>query len=136
MKIRKGFISNSSSTSFVIDYYVEKKDRTSLKEVKETVDRIIKAYNIIYKTKLQKKRTFTIGKITDEIIKARIDFEREYAYDDKGEWGPQPISKDRKKAIENQKGKIIINSVEDNSIPYLMQEMIENVLNADKWHWG
>jgi hypothetical protein len=142
MKIRKGFISNSSSTSFVIDYWTEdkkkrKSKRKSISEVRKTLDRIVRAYNIINQTRAQKIRMFKIGYVTDEIIKARCDYEREYDYNKKGDWVRMPLSAQQRKQIQSQKGKIIINSVKDNSIPYQIQEIIEMVFSHfERWHWG
>lgn len=133
MKVRSGFVSNSSSTSFIVNFYDKK---ISTNEVKATMDRIIRAYNIADNKRLQKKRTFTIGRVTDEMIKIRCDFQREYGYNKKHEWVRLPLSSRERKLIKEQKGKIVINSVEDNSIPYLMQEMIYCILDTEKWHWG
>ncbi len=131
MKIRNGFVSNSSSSSFVLDYHTDKKkDITSLKKVKEILNKLVEMEKL-FNSKIKFEDIFNLNFDADnmgveakeiDIIKTRKEWE-DNLYTEKTDF-------------EKCKGKIIIHSAEDNSIPYWMKEFLEYKLNAKYWHWG
>jgi len=135
MKIRNGFISNSSSTSFIVDYWNNSKKEFTIKEVKEITDRAVKAYNLLMNSSINKGDIMKVGIVDDELIKEKKEYatERELIND---KWVEIPLTGEQINAIEEQKGKIVIHTKKDNSIPYVLSEMIDALLHTDRWHWG
>jgi len=135
MKIRNGFISNSSSTSFIVDYWNNSKKEFTIKEVKEITDRAVKAYNLLMNSSINKGDIMKIGIVDDKLIKEKKEHttERELIND---KWVEIPLTGEQINAIEEQKGKIVIHTKKDNSIPYVLSEMIDALLHTDRWHWG
>ena len=120
MKIRKGFISNSSSSSFICDYYLFYEKTYTVEETKKILQKIIDFYNDIEGLNLSFEEIFQqpyIGSKKD--VKKLDDF---FGREDS-----------RHKRANN---KIIINSIKDNSIPYLMIGIIEAKFDAFRFHLG
>ena len=111
MKIRSGFVSNSSSSSFICDTHM------SPGEVEYKLRELLDFYNKMF------ERCFEFEEVFEEPFR-----------DDTGIW---------KKEIEDYiagsietKGKIIINSRSDNSIPWEIVDFIENLFNGYRIHLG
>jgi len=111
MKIRRGYVSNSSSSSFVCS------TKMSVDEVREKLEKMVEFLNEFDDENL----TF------DEIFRDPFIADEEYCG---GEWA------DHYPTIKNSKGKIIIESAWNSSIPYEMFEFIENKFEAIRCHLG
>lgn len=111
MKIREGFVSNSSSSSFVCSTDM------SVDEVREKLEKMVEFLN-----------DFNDGFLTfDDVFRDPFIADEEYC---SGEWA------DYYPTIKNSKGKMIIESAGDNSIPYEMFDLIEDRFNAVRCHLG
>ena len=111
MKIRNGFVSNSSSSSFICD------TKMSVEEVRDKLQKIVEFYN----------------DMTDERLMFDEVFHEPFVSDDSycnSSWA------DHYYAMKESKGKIIIESAGDNSIPYLLMDFIESIFDADRCHLG
>ena len=135
MKIRSGFVSNSSSSSFIVVYWNNSKTEFTIEEVEEITDRAVKAYNLLMNSSINKGDIMKVGIVDDELIKEKKEYatERELI---NYKWVEIPLTGEQIKSIEEQKGKIVIHTKEDNSIPYVLSEMIDALLHTDRWHWG
>jgi len=135
MKIRNGFVSNSSSSSFIVDYWNNSKTEFTTEEVEEITDRAVKAYNLLMNSSINKGDIMKIGIVDDKLIKEKKEYatERELIND---KWIEIPLTREQINSIDEQKGKIVIHTKEDNSIPYVLSEMIDALLHTDRWHWG
>lgn len=126
---RKGFVSNSSSTSFILDgeYY-------SLDKIKEYLKLLVDAENCLEDTDLKLDE---VCKIYEEnsaynILKKIIEYEN---YD--MNYTDSQIETLINNTYEYKKfrGKvIIIDSIEDNSIPWHIQCFLQE--NGYRQHWG
>lgn len=113
MKIRSGFVSNSSSSSFII---AQKK--YSLETIKNYISKLLEAENFIEKTNLS----------LDDICKV-------YEEDSVNQLNSM-IDKYWKEDHIYFEGKIIVvDSTGDNSIPWSIQEALENIA-IQRQHWG
>lgn len=119
MKTRQGFVSNSSSTSFYID-----SSKYSYDKVVEAIKRMLELLSFCENS--SSEDIDSICKVNknvdrDSIISEMRDFYgggREY------EIGHLP------------KNIISVDSIEDNSIPWAVQEFLCEVLGARRQHWG
>jgi len=113
MKIRLGFVANSSSEAFICN------TKFSLSEVKEKLEKIVETYNSLFNTNILFDEMFKYPIILDEKDEKTI-----YIWE---------------QAIGNLKkhyGKIFIESSahDDNSIPFCLLELIEELFEADRYH--
>ncbi len=106
MKIRKGFVSNSSSSSFVITDKVLTEGRIK-SLITSNFD--VSVNDIDY--------AMTFDKVSQEDIEYRRDC---------GDYSK----------LDKHLGSLVINSKEDNSIPWEIQEYIEDELDGIHYHWG
>lgn len=112
MKVRSGFVSNSSSSSFILDA-----SKYNVQQIKDYITKLLEAYSIITKDNLTFK---DICKISEEDSIDRISnvINRYYG---------ETIS---------HKGKILlIDSTHDNSIPWSIQEALIDI-SLYRQHWG
>jgi len=129
MKVRNGFVSNSSSSSFIINA-----NDFSKEKITKYIQLLLNAENFL----------FDNTKILDDIctiyhLKDLTSFWSEYF--DFNYHNNNDISKDdfiKNKLNESKKlypnGVIYIDSVYDNSIPWFVQEALENL--GTRYHWG
>lgn len=110
MKIRTSFVSNSSSSSFVCD------TKMDLTEVRRDLFKMLDFYNDLYKTKMEFEEVFCDPRIGTK--KDDSYLQNDYGFP------------------ESAKGKILIESTSDNSIPYELFELIENRFDARRCHLG
>lgn len=109
MKVRAGFVSNSSSEAFIL------KTRRNVKRIETELRSIIDLYNTISGEKLEFDNMFKLPQIAD-----KVDEEYLKSWDYK-----TPLI-----------GKTIIYSAEDNAIPWVIVEFVAAVYNADRIHLG
>jgi len=108
MKVRVGFVSNSSSASFYINSSMHTKE-----EVRSAI------YDMNAET------GFQISQSTNEEV-AKIISESGY-------FGDASIDSIKSRLPYNC---IVVDSTRDNSIPYEVQEMLEYKFDALRQHWG
>lgn len=131
MKVRRGFVSNSSSTSFVI-------------ETKLSVDKFKEKMEILFKA----LKGFGFGIEGDELeeIMTIYNIDSDMGNDfikTLKEWKSFCDGSDHFDVSFNTKNSIVIDSVYDNSIPEVIQEIIEGlpysvwfVDNVSRYHFG
>jgi len=118
MKNRQGFVSNSSSTSFYIDA-----SKYSCEKVEGAIKRMLDLLSFCENSNSKDiKSVCTIGKEDREAVIQGI---KEF-YD----------CDERKIDIHFPNKIIVVNSVDDNSIPWAVQEFLCEVLGAHRQHWG
>jgi hypothetical protein len=113
MKIRKSFVTNSSSSSFILAVQNGDPDLIEL-ELRAFFDN----YNVLMGT------NWKFDDCVGSVYKYRYTEKR-----DKHDWRYGWECK------END-GKIVINSEGDNSIPYELMNLIESKFNAERYHNG
>lgn len=113
MKIRDGFVSNSSSSSFVCSTDL------SVDQVKTKLDIMVEMYN----------RLFDVEETFDSM------FEYPFVLSQNNIEGYQKMIADYGGASVSV-GNIIINSSDDNSIPWMLHTAIEDLFRANRIHLG
>lgn len=111
MKIRNGFVSNSSSEAFICNTDL------NIKEVKEILQKILNFYNDIFNENITFEETFKNPEICTE---ADLSYLKGWSY----------------KYNKDDLTKVIIYSETDNSIPYCIFDIIENKFGAWRYHLG
>jgi hypothetical protein len=118
MKARNGFVSNSSSTSFIIDA-----SKYSLEKVTNYVQKLLDAQNEINDTATTLAEICFIEK--NDSIKEINKQIKEYYFCDKSQ----------SSIIIHNGPVVIVGSVDDNSIPWTIQEGLEHIA-IRRQHWG
>jgi hypothetical protein len=114
MKIRTGFISNSSTSCFICGRWG--KLEHSIDEIVEILKKMLDFYNDLEGTEYSFDSVFEMPKMAD-----RGDIEK------LGHWDVD------KSEVE---GNILIYGTSDNSIPYMLFEMIMQKFHAERVHLG
>ena len=109
MKTRNGFVSNSSSECFICN------TNMSVEKTEEMLKRTLYLYNYIFDSNYAFDAVFEVPR---KSTKEDRDLLNSYEYN--GE----------------TKNKMLIYSVEDNSIPYELFEIIESKFGANRIHLG
>ena len=107
MKIRKGFVSNSSTSSFIVSKY-------NVHYVRNNLMHLMDFFNEYFEMDYKFDDLFNIFNIDDN-YKTEME-----------DWG----------YIVPKDAKTIIESTDDNSIPHLMFELIEQKFNTTRNHLG
>jgi hypothetical protein len=125
MKIRNGFVSNSSSEAFICD------SKISLKEAKEILIKMLEFYNEILTgdkrfsiygyNKVFQEPKFLTKEFFEEVLEPYYDSE---------------YSLKEKISYEEVKDKLIILSVSDNTIPFELFDIIQAKFAAQRIHLG
>lgn len=115
MKIRQGFVSNSSSSSFICH------TKLSIDEVNEILQEMLDFYNKIYNDEKQFHDVFDYTRKldTEDIVNWNKDYGEYYC-----------------KLDEDDIGAINIRSCYDNSIPYTLFDFICEKFNGHRIHLG
>lgn len=116
MKIRTGFVSNSSSSSFIIDSL-----KFTIEEVKEKMEVMRELFNLTGK----EEGSCVFLEEDYAVFIASEEYEKEMIK----EWGEYYNYKDCA-------SKIILNSTKDNSIPYELFDFIENAFDCSRYRLG
>ena len=124
MKIRQGFVSNSSSSSFIINYDNKCAQEFTIEQIEDILLDMIKIHNKIENSNLTFNDVFDDAHI---ICYDEIERKIEYEIDNRSRNRTNP---------EKIKNKIIINSADENSVPHSIIDFMENALDAKYWHWG
>lgn len=127
MKIRSGFVSNSSSSSFIITGH-------SIDELKEYIKLALHANNFLNKENDTIDEILTIEE-TDDINKEKHRYYNYYNYDYKNPDKEISFKQYKKENnITKKEPGVIIASTGDNSIPWPIQKALENL--GQRIHWG
>ena len=113
MKIREGFVSNSSSSSFICRVNMD------TNEAKEILIKLLALYNGAMDTNYIYEKVFYDPYVGDK--KYENELNKYYG---------------TYQTIPKINGSLVINSASDNSIPYELFNMIESKFNATRIHLG
>lgn len=119
MKIRQGFVSNSSSSSFVCNWYDSDYKVIPFNNI-EVINKLDIIYTLIKDLHLSDNSFYEIfGEIRPATKKDIAN-----------------LNKNWDAKLKYNKNMYLINSADDNSIPYGVFELIEQVFNAKRIHLG
>jgi len=126
MKIRSGFVSNSSSSSFICS------STLSVKEAEEKLKIMVNFYNDLCGTSLKFEDVFQKPfKITkDKKSKKYKGFISNWIFG-KNSQGVYRVNEQK-----DLDGKLIINSSDDNSIPWELFELVSSFFDGRRVHLG
>lgn len=126
MKIRTGFVSNSSSSCFICNA------KMKLSDVEEICFRIFELLRFIENAKSKSRKHLYFGKTYTEMFEPPI-----IASPTDGTYYVNLVCEYRPSYTKEQLyGKILITSAEDNSIPSEVFELIEQTFDAERIHLG
>lgn len=116
MKIRSGFVSNSSSSSFVFN------SPLSTEEIENALKASIIICNKLGGTNIDCNDCFYITEVDDKLLEDIVEWRQKPEF-----WQGELFTKESR----------VIHSVRDNSIPYATQELILNTFSdVKRFHWG
>ena len=124
MKIRNGFVSNSSSSSFIC------RKKMTLSQAEDKLRMIIDLFESEYEFEKVFAQPYKGSKKYNEELKL-WDYLGKEDRNDKFD-----ILNPNRTQVKTTIGRIIIDSADDNSIPYEMFETIEAVFDAIRLHMG
>lgn len=121
MKTRAGFVSNSSSSSFLIDG-----SKFTVEKIREYIKALIDAENIVSNEEMVMDDICSVFECNaDDFLRQCVEFS--------GNWNG------RKDVVHRDTGKygkcVQVDSTGDNSIPWSIQEALENIAIL-RQHWG
>jgi len=117
MKIRKGFVSNSSSSSFICQVDI------STERALEILEKILSCFNDVFGIDRGFHDVFKVPFIAEEgYLKDWIIEDPQYEYENNN--------------IRSAPGKLVIESAGDNSIPYCLFGLLEDRFDAIRIHLG
>jgi len=117
VKTRNGFVSNSSSSSFIV------MTNHTEQEIRDILQKMITFHNDIYGKSLQFSDIFLEPTLVDEnILKLLKEFDSDIL--------------ERHKREDLIGKKFEIRSASDNTIPYYMHLLISQVFNSENTHLG
>jgi hypothetical protein len=122
MKTRRGFVSNSSSSSFII------KNRKA-KKIRAYIKKLIDADNELNNNNLDIDNICTIIELNDVNIHS-------YSYYNWCNYRNEISFEEYKKlkSIRKEEPGVLIESKNDNSIPWPIQEALQHI--GQRFHWG
>lgn len=113
----------------MVGAFVDKKYTPAYVEKK--LQDIVDGYNKMAGTNYQVEDIATVSRVDEKMINQMI----KYACD----WDEKKLKdvpRDVIERCEKLKGKVVIDTTEDNSIPWDISQLIESLLAAERWHWG
>jgi hypothetical protein len=122
MKIRVGFVSNSSSSSFICNHYESEYNKMK----KFNKEEVLKRLRVMHRCAIDLGFLSPETKFEDVFGEVRKATEKDINDLNKG-WSTN---------FKYNKQMFLINSKEDNSIPYELFELIESAFNAERVHLG
>ena len=148
-------ITNSSSELFVM------RTKKTVEEIEKILRMQVDVFNEVAEDDYHKgwsyEKMFKVSSINDSNCKQIISYMTEYGsnsfpficgkkkvpkYEQYKDWNLYEKAKDvwykknKKELLKIYEGQIIIESVDDNSIPYSIMEWIANTFNAERYHLG
>lgn len=121
MKCRSNFVSNSSSSSFIIS-------GISANDLRLFLERILEAYSIIGKS---------YGSVDNILYITEIDDLDEIRLKNHNHCNKNKITLEQFKLMNKSTEKVSgieVNSCYDNSIPWAIQDMLSEI--GERFHWG
>jgi len=118
MKLRNGFVSNSSSSSFVCNKYPSEYNHFKASDMKSVKEKLVKVFESMKFLELIIKDT----KFSDVFQEPRKATKEDIKELNEG-WCAN---------VEYNNEMYLINSASDNSIPYQFFEIIEDIFNAGR----
>lgn len=131
MKVRLGFVSNSSSEAFIC-----KTDKTPF-QIEVELHLLVEAHNQMNDFSRKFEDVFRkpfVAKEKEEILDSYLSYYRKDKKD--GMVFDASDFYDMQDYSEDYEGKVIIYSAGDNTIPYSLFEIIEEAYNATRLHLG
>jgi hypothetical protein len=129
MKIRQGFVSNSSSTSFYIDA-----SKYSCTKVKETIKLALDLVDFCHDSSSSNIDSICTVHETKDIEGIKTQIRQHYAPLDDSLFDDDNLA--HRHQVKLPKKVVVVDSTDDNSIPFSIQEFLENELGATRQHWG
>ena len=128
MKIRNGFVSNSSSSSFICSTSMD------LEKVRQKLETMLNNYNDLFEDSLKFDEVFEEPfRISgqDAMSREYKDHIFSWIFQKNGRCWITGVEK-----IDDLDGKLIINSAGDNSVPWELVDTIEKLFEGQRVHLG
>ena len=127
MKIRSGFVSNSSSEAFILS-----KEHVDVEKIEADLRKLLALHSeltgggYIFEEVFQQPKKIT--DLKNEYFYSWIEYDRK---PDRDAWHRQTYSRD-----DELKDRIVVYSASDNTIPYPLVEYITSLYNGERLHLG